>query len=113
MSTWRTPAENEQVFYKVYAFTHTMQNDNAANIVTVSTRMQEINKITIAVDTFDAYINFDGDATRTSVSGTVGSLLVPAGTSYSEEKIYISTRISAINATTGSNARIRGVIWGR
>ena len=59
------------------------------------------------VDKDDLYVNFGGDATT---DGT--SMLVPAGTGYTEEGISINGAISVIRANP-TNGRIVGAIWGR
>ena len=69
--------------------------------------MIEANKITIIVDKDDLYVNLDGEATT---DGT--SMLVPAGTGYTEDGISFSGDISVIRANL-TNGRIIGAIWGR
>ena len=73
--------------------------------------MIEANKITIIVDRDDLYVNLDGDATT---DGT--SMLVPAGTGYTEDGIsfkehqYSASSIPAFTAfqlkvtLTGTNS---------
>lgn len=106
---WKTAAEYYQNLERSYSFTYTFTADAAVDIATIATRMEEGLKVSIVVESADAYVRFDGTA---ATDGT-DSMLIPAGTGYSEDNIYIGTRISAINATVGSNARIRGCIWGR
>jgi len=69
--------------------------------------MEEANRITFVVELGDLYINFGAVATS---DGT--SMLVPAGTGYTEEDIKITGIISIMRAGT-TNGRIRGSIWGR
>jgi len=69
--------------------------------------MEEANRVTFVVELGDLYINFGGAATS---DGT--SMLVPAGTGYTEEDIKITGIISVMRAGT-TNGRIRGSIWGR
>ena len=68
--------------------------------------MEEGNKLSFVVETADAYIAFDEDATTST------GMLVPTNEGYFDDNIYISTKISIIRAG-GTNARIRGIIWGR
>jgi len=80
----------------------------------VAGNMQEIHKISFSVDLNDLYVRFDGDATVSPGAGIAHtSMLVPAGTGFSEENIFIGTNITAINATATQDGRIRGVCWGR
>ena len=69
--------------------------------------MEEANRITFVVELGDLYINFGSTATS---DGT--SMLVPAGTGYTEENIRITGIVSVMRAGT-TNGRIRGSLWGR
>ena len=53
----------------------------------------------------DAYIEFDADA-------TTSSMLVPQDEGYFDDSIYIGTKISVLRKDS-TNARVRGIIWGR
>lgn len=106
---WKTESEYYQNLGRSYSFTYTLTADTAADAATIATRMSEGLKVSFVVELFDAYVRFDGTA---ATDGT-DSMLIPAGTGYSEDNIFIETRISIINATAGNNARIRGCIWGR
>ena len=106
-SALRTQIELEQPLPNFRAFTATTSDANASTILTVSTIMEEANSITFVVELGDLYINFGGAATS---DGT--SMLVPAGTGYTEEDIKITGVISVMRAGT-TNGRIRGSIWGR
>ena len=87
-------------------FTLTTSGETAETIFTVSEFMTEANHITLVVDRADMYINFNGDATT---SGT--SMLLPAGTGYTEDFIRLTGKISVIRA--GSfDSRIIGAVWG-
>lgn len=66
--------------------------------------MEECNKVSLVVETGDAYIEFDGDA-------TTSSMYVPADEGYFDDNVYIGTKISVIRATS-TNVRVRGIIWG-
>ena len=106
-SSLRTQIELEQPLPNFRGFTTTTSDANAATVLTVSTIMEEANRITFVVELGDLYINFGGTATS---DGT--SMLVPAGTGYTEEDIKITGIISVMRAGT-TNGRIRGSIWGR
>ena len=67
--------------------------------------MEECNKVSFIVELGDAYIEFDGDA-------TTSSMLVPQDEGYFDDSIWIGTKISIIRAG-GTNVRIRGILWGR
>jgi len=73
----------------------------------VAVVMEEANRITFVVELGDLYINFNGAATS---DGT--SMLVPAGTGYTEEMIRITGLVSIMRVGT-TNGRIRGAVWGR
>ena len=87
-------------------FTLTTIGSTAETVLTISDFMTEANHITLVVDQADMYINFNGDATT---SGT--SMLVPAGTGYTEEFIRLTGKISVVRAGL-LNARIIGAVWG-
>ena len=107
MPALRSSIELLQPYEKFKTFTLTTSGSTASTILTVSDYMIEANKITIIVDRDDLYVNLDGDATT---DGT--SMLVPAGTGYTEDGISFSGDISVIRANS-SNGRIIGAIWGR
>ena len=88
-------------------FSFTTSSSSAETVLTVSSFMTEANKITLIVDKADLYINFNGMATT---DGT--SLLIPAGTGYTDEGIQITGSISVIRSDE-SNGRVTGAIWGR
>ena len=67
--------------------------------------MEECNKVSLVVELGAAYIEFDGDA-------TTSSMYVPADEGYFDDSVYIGTKISVIRATS-TNVRVRGIIWGR
>ena len=66
--------------------------------------IQEIHSFNLTVMTADAYIDFDRDATRSSV-------LVRAGDTITGKKIT-KQRISMINATDGQTPRVYGFVMG-
>ena len=104
----RQPQELQQPYAVHQGFTFTTTADTAQNAAgggaAIPWRLECI-RITFIVDLFDLYVEFDGTA-------TTSSLLIPAGTGYSEDNISITTRISVLNRTAGSNGRIRGIGWG-
>ena len=107
MPALRSSIELLQPYEKFKTFTLTTSGSTASTILTVSDYMIEANKITIIVDKDDLYVNLDGEATT---DGT--SMLVPAGTGYTEDGISFSGDISVIRANL-TNGRIIGAIWGR
>lgn len=88
-------------------FSLTTSSESATTVLTVSDYMEEANLITFVVDKNDLYVNLGGAATD---DGT--SMLVPAGTGYSDTGISFKGPISVIRANPG-NGRITGAIWGR
>ena len=107
LAALRSQIELEQPLPSFRGFTATTADANAMTILTVSDLIEEANRITFVVEFGDMYINFGGTATS---DGT--SMLVPAGTGYTEENIKITGIISVMRAGT-TNSRIRGSIWGR
>tara|TARA_Y100000310_G_scaffold341791_1_gene442163 strand:+ start:8916 stop:9242 length:327 start_codon:yes stop_codon:yes gene_type:complete len=103
---WRTEAEIAQSLIRNAPFTLTTSGDTAETAVTLVGRMEEGVKFSFVVETNDLYVAFDETATSSS-------MLVPAGTGFFDENVYIGSFISVINATAGSNGRIRGIVWGR
>ena len=102
---WRSEVEHAQTFGRHAFITYTTTSASAENALLVAGRMEEIQKISIVVDTADCYIEFDGTA-------TTSSLLLPAGEGYSDNNLSIITNISVIRSG-GTNARIRIAAWGR
>ena len=86
------------------SFTFSTPLGPAQDALTLS-GMDVANKISFVIELADAYIEFDGDA-------TTSRMFMPIGTSYSDDGITIDTRISILRSTT-TNARIRGIAWGR
>ena len=103
----RQTIELVQPYEKFKPFTLTTNSAEASTILTVSDYMEEANRITIVVDRDDLYVNF-GNAATTDGS----SMLLPAGTGYTEEGVSFSGVISVIRANQ-ANGRIIGAIWGR
>ena len=77
LASLRSQIELEQPLPSFRGFTLTTTDANATTVLTVSSLMEEANRITFVVEFGDLYINFGGTATS---DGT--SMLVPAGTGY-------------------------------
>ena len=107
MSTapWRQEIELLQNYTKHKTFTFTTSSSSAEDAVTLAGNMEEANKISFIVESADAYIAFDEDA-------TTSSMLIPENEGYFDDSIWFGTKISIIRAG-GTNARIRGSVWGR
>ena len=103
----RQTIELAQPYTKFKPFTLTTNSADASTILTVSDYMEEANRITIVVDRDDLYVNLGADATTDG-----NSMLVPAGTGYTETGISFNGMISVIRANQ-ANGRIIGAIWGR
>ena len=102
---WRNEIELLQNFSRHKTFTHTTSSGAAETVVDVGALMEECNKVSFVVELGDAYVEFDGDATTTA-------MLIPQDEGYFDSDIYIGSKISIIRAS-GTNVRIRGIIWGR
>lgn len=63
-------------------------------------------KISFVVDDFDLYVEFDAAATSSS-------MIIKAGTGYSEDNVYIESYISVLRVNSGEAGKIRGIAWGR
>ena len=100
---FRQEIELLQQYSKHKSFTYTTTSSSAEDAVTLA--MSEANKISFVVELADAYIEFDDDA-------TTSSMLVPENEGYFDDGIWIGTKIS-IKRSSSTNARIRGIIWGR
>ena len=79
--------------------------DASATAVDITGSMEECNKVSFVVEDNDAYVEFDGDA-------TTSSMLIPKDEGYFDDNVYIGTKISIMRAG-GTNSRIRGIVWGR
>jgi len=102
---WRQEIELLQNYPKHKTFTFTTSGSGAETAVDVSAAMEECNKVSFIVETADAYVAFDEDA-------TTSSMLIPTNEGYFDDSVYIGSKISIIRSG-GTNARIRGIIWGR
>ena len=99
--------ELRQPYEKFKPFSVSTSGSTATTVLTVSDYMIEANKIKIIVDRDDLYLNIGSDATTDG-----SSMLVPAGTGYTEMGVSFNGTISIIRANQ-SNGRIIGAIWGR
>ena len=107
MSTrpWRQEIELIQNYSRHKTFTVTTSGASAETAVDISSLMEECNKVSFVVELADAYVEFDADA-------TTSSMLIPQDEGYFDDSVYIGTKISLIRAGS-TNARIRGIVWGR
>tara|TARA_R110002020_G_scaffold207104_1_gene412490 strand:+ start:265 stop:591 length:327 start_codon:yes stop_codon:yes gene_type:complete len=102
---WRQEIELLQNYTKHKTFTFTTSSADAEDAVTLAGSMEECNKVSFIVELGDAYVEMDGDA-------TTSSMLVPQDEGYFDDSIWFGTKISIIRST-GTNVRIRGILWGR
>ena len=102
---WRQEIELLQHYSRHKTFTHTTTTANADTVVDISTIMEECNKVSFVVELGDAYVEFDANA-------TTSAMLIPQDEGYFDSEIYIGSKISIIRAS-GTNVRIRGILWGR
>ena len=102
---FRHEIELLQQYGKHKSFTFTTSSSSAEDAVSLASVMSEANKISFVVELADAYVEFDDDA-------TTSSMLVPQNEGYFDDGIWIGTKIS-IKRAGSTNARIRGIIWGR
>ena len=102
---WRQEIELIQNYPKHKTFTFTTSSGSAEDAVSLAGNMEECNKVSFIVETGDAYIEFDGTATSSS-------MLIPANEGYFDDSIWFGTKIS-VKRASGTNVRIRGILWGR
>lgn len=102
---WRQEIELLQNYSRHKSFTYTTTSADAETAVDVAANMEECNKISFIVELGDAYVEFDGDA-------TTSTMLVPQDEGYFDDSVWISSKISVRRAGS-TNVRIRGIIWGR
>ena len=102
---WRQEIEILQSYSKHKAFTYTTTSANSETVVDLGLAMEEVNKVSFVVELADAYVEFDGDASATT-------MLIPQDEGYFDDAIYISNKITIMRAGA-TNARIRGIAWGR
>ena len=102
---WRSEIENIQNYQKHKTFTFTTSSGSAEDAVTLAGNMEECNKVSFIVELGDAYVEFDGTA-------TTSTMYVPENEGYFDDSIWFGTKISILRATS-TNVRIRGILWGR
>ena len=102
---WRQEIELLQNYSRHKSFTYTTTSADTETAVDVAANMEECNKISFIVELGDAYVEFDGDA-------TTSTMLVPQDEGYFDDSVWISSKISVKRAGS-TNVRIRGIIWGR
>ena len=102
---WRQEIELAQNYSRHKTFTFTTSGAGAETVLDLTGVMEECNKVSLVVELADAYLEFDDDA-------TTSSMLIPQDEGYFDDSIYIGAKISIIRAG-GVDARVRGIIWGR
>ena len=102
---WRQEIELLQNYSKHKTFTYTTTGASAETVIDLGSLMEECNKVSFVVELADAYVEFDGTA-------STSSMLIPQDEGYFDDNVYIGSSISIIRAS-GVNARIRGIAWGR
>ena len=102
---WRQEIELLQNYGKHKSFTYTTSSSSAEDAFALAGIMAAANKISFVVAVADAYIEFDYDA-------TTSSMLIPQNEGYFDEGIWFKEKLSKIRSTS-TNPRIRGIIWGR
>ena len=102
---WRQEIEILQSYSKHKAFTYTTTSANSETAIDLGLAMEEVNKVSFVVELADAYVEFDGDA-------SASTMLIPQDEGYFDDAIYISNKITIMRAGS-TNARIRGIAWGR
>ena len=106
MANWRQEIELLQNYSKHKTFTYTTTGDSAATALDIASNFEEVNKVSFVVELGDAYIAFDETSTSSN-------MLIPQNEGYSDSGIFLNDKISVINATSGTNVRVRGIAWGR
>ena len=102
---WRDHIELLQNYTQHKTFTVTTTDGNAIDAVVLAGSMEECNKVSFIVELGPAYVEFDGDA-------TTSTMYVPQDEGYFDDSIWFGTKISVLRATS-TNVRIRGILWGR
>ena len=102
---WRDHIELLQNYPKHKTFTFTTSSSDAEDAVTLSGSMEECNKVSFIVELADAYVEFDGTASSST-------MLIPENEGYFDDSIWFGTNLS-VKRTASTNVRIRGILWGR
>ena len=105
MPNFRQEIELLQNYPKHKTFTFTTSGSSAETALDIAANFEEVNKISFVVELADAFIEFDGNATSSN-------MLIPQNEGYSDSGIYVADKLSIIRSTS-TNARIRGIAWGR
>ena len=106
---WRQEIELLQNYPKHKTFTKLVTAQDppeAQDAVVLAGSMEECNKVSFIVEAADAYIEFDSDA-------TTSSMLIPANEGYFDDSVWFGTKISILAVTASTQPRIRGILWGR
>jgi len=110
--TWRHQIELAQTYptHKTFTFTTTDAEQASPGpgyetAVDVKASMAECNKVSLIVELGDAYLEFDGNA-------STSTMLIPRDEGYFDDAIFIGNKISVKRATS-TNVRVRGILWGR
>ena len=102
---WRQEIELVQNYSRHKTFTFTTNGASAETVLDLSGVMEECNKVSLVVELADAYLEFDDDA-------TTSSMLIPQDEGYFDDSVWFGTKISILRASS-TNVRIRGILWGR
>jgi len=102
---WRDHIELLQNYPKHKTFTFTTSSADAEDAVTLAGSMEECNKVSFIVGLADAYVEFDGDASSST-------MLIPENEGYFDDSVWFGTKLS-VQRTSSTNVRIRGILWGR
>ena len=105
MPNFRQEIELLQNYPKHKTFTFTTSGSSAETALDIGANFEEVNKVSLVIELADAYIAFDETATSSN-------MLIPQNEGYSDSGIYVATSLSIIRAAS-TNARIRGIAWGR
>ncbi len=105
MPNFRQEIELLQNYPKHKTFTFTTSGASAETALDIGANFEEVNKVSLVIELADAYIAFDETA-------TTSNMLIPQNEGYSDSGIYVATNLSIIRAAS-TNARIRGIAWGR
>ena len=102
---WRQEIELLQNYPVHKTFTFTTSSSSAEDAVVLAGSMEECNKVSFIVELDDAYVEFDADA-------STSTMLIPQNEGYFDDSVWFGTKIS-IKRSGSTNVRIRGILWGR
>ena len=89
---WRQEIELLQNYSKHKTFT-VNATDSSSTAVDISGFMEECNKVSFVVENADAYVEFDDDA-------TTSSMLIPQDEGYFDDNVYIGLSLIHISEPT-------------